>query len=50
MSTCAKCGVNVGCGCQLTNGLCASCLSKQADQAKVAKTPGPPPPPGPNKN
>lgn len=25
MATCSKCGANVGCGCQLTNGLCTSC-------------------------
>lgn len=29
MATCAGCGVRVGCGCQLTNGLCATCLAKQ---------------------
>lgn len=22
---CSKCGVDVGCGCHLTNGLCATC-------------------------
>lgn len=25
MAACSKCGINVGCGCQLTNGLCAAC-------------------------
>jgi len=25
MAKCAKCGTNVGCGCQLINGLCAYC-------------------------
>lgn len=28
MATCKNCGTNVGCGCQLTNGLCSYCLSK----------------------
>lgn len=28
MASCSNCGANVGCGCQLTNGLCASCASK----------------------
>jgi len=28
MATCNKCGANVGCGCQLTNGLCAACDAK----------------------
>ena len=25
MAKCLGCGANVGCGCQLTNGLCALC-------------------------
>lgn len=25
MAKCSKCGTNVGCGCQLINGLCAVC-------------------------
>jgi hypothetical protein len=25
MASCKKCGANVGCGCQLINGLCAAC-------------------------
>lgn len=25
---CNSCGANVGCGCQLKNGLCAACASK----------------------
>ena len=25
---CNSCGANVGCGCQLTNGLCGHCASK----------------------
>jgi hypothetical protein len=24
-ATCRNCGVKVGCGCQLSNGLCAAC-------------------------
>ena len=26
MAQCANCGSKVGCGCQLTNGMCAHCL------------------------
>jgi hypothetical protein len=29
MATCAGCGASVGCGCQLTNGLCATCAQKK---------------------
>ena len=25
MAKCSKCGANVGCGCQLINGMCAYC-------------------------
>jgi hypothetical protein len=25
MASCRNCGTNVGCGCQLINGLCAAC-------------------------
>lgn len=28
MATCKNCGTSVGCGCRLTNGLCATCASK----------------------
>jgi len=28
MAQCNSCGTKVGCGCQLTNGLCAHCASK----------------------
>jgi len=31
MAQCIKCGVQVGCGCKLTNGLCASCLQKEKE-------------------
>jgi hypothetical protein len=27
MAQCANCGAKVGCGCQLTNGLCSHCNS-----------------------
>ena len=29
MAQCANCGAKVGCGCQLTNGLCAHCKSNK---------------------
>jgi hypothetical protein len=32
MATCTGCGVNVGCGCQLTNGLCPTCVNKKQQQ------------------
>ena len=28
MAQCSSCGARVGCGCQLTNGLCAHCAAK----------------------
>lgn len=28
MAQCTSCGANVGCGCQLKNGLCPTCASK----------------------
>ncbi len=28
MAQCSGCGANVGCGCQLTNGLCPHCAGK----------------------
>lgn len=33
MANCKRCGAGVGCGCQLTNGMCASCVSTLAQQA-----------------
>jgi len=27
-ATCKKCGANVGCGCNLKNGLCLACASQ----------------------
>lgn len=35
---CASCGIDVGCGCNLKGGLCATC------RAKVKPLPPPPPP------
>lgn len=29
MATCNSCGANVGCGCNLSNGLCPACLGAQ---------------------
>ena len=29
MAQCNGCGANVGCGCQLKNGLCAACAAKK---------------------
>ena len=28
MAQCINCGANVGCSCQLKNGLCAACAAK----------------------
>ena len=28
MAQCLNCGAKVGCGCQLTNGVCAACAAK----------------------
>lgn len=43
MASCKNCGVNVGCGCQLINGLCTSCNSavrrvKQNFKYVISKT------------
>lgn len=29
MAQCNSCGAKVGCGCQLKNGLCATCAAKK---------------------
>ena len=29
MASCKNCGTNVGCGCQLINGLCGACHAAQ---------------------
>jgi NMD protein affecting ribosome stability and mRNA decay len=36
MATCIGCGVSVGCGCQLTNGLCPVCINKQQPVKNVS--------------
>ena len=28
-ASCSNCGTKVGCGCQLSNGLCAACVAKK---------------------
>ena len=34
MATCKKCGVQVGCGCQLVNGLCKGCYAVSLQTTK----------------
>ena len=34
MASCSNCKANVGCGCQLTNGLCYSCDGQKKKEAK----------------
>jgi positive regulator of sigma E activity len=34
MAVCSNCKANVGCGCQLTNGLCYSCDGQKKKEAK----------------
>ena len=34
MARCRSCGTQVGCGCQLTNGLCASCIRNGVKRIK----------------
>lgn len=29
MAQCSSCGAQVGCSCQLTNGMCAACNAQQ---------------------
>lgn len=40
MANCTACGVKVGCGCQLVNGMCSACnyASKQIKRFKNAIT------------
>ena len=40
MANCTGCGVKVGCGCQLVNGMCSACnyASKQIKRFKNAIT------------
>ena len=35
MAHCSQCGKDVGCGCNLINGSCATCYSKTANAADV---------------
>ncbi len=37
MAQCSKCGAKVGCGCQLTNGLCSFCNAASQKAAQEAK-------------
>lgn len=37
MAQCSKCGTKVGCGCQLTNGLCSYCNKAAQKAAKTFK-------------
>jgi hypothetical protein len=30
MASCSSCGTNVGCGCNLTDGMCVTCYGKQS--------------------
>jgi len=38
MANCSQCGKNVGCGCNLVNGLCAQCR-KDNREKEVGTTP-----------
>jgi hypothetical protein len=38
MAKCSNCGVNVGCGCQLKNGLCSFCAQQQAQIKNINVT------------
>lgn len=35
--TCSKCSAEVGCGCNLTNGLCKKCLREKTLEDKKLK-------------
>jgi NMD protein affecting ribosome stability and mRNA decay len=37
MANCSKCGTKVGCGCQLTNGMCAACNSAKNNTTNVTQ-------------
>ena len=37
MSVCRNCGIRVGCGCQLVNGLCGQCQSAAIQTFKKFK-------------
>jgi len=38
MAVCKGCGQSFGCGCQLTNGLCASCYMKLSEKNNTSST------------
>lgn len=37
MAKCTKCNKEVGCGCNLTNGLCSACVSSNITPTPVPK-------------
>jgi len=37
MANCRECGIQVGCGCQLINGLCSACNYKSKQVAQRIK-------------
>lgn len=37
MASCKKCRANVGCGCQLINGLCAACNAAAKQGRKLIR-------------
>jgi hypothetical protein len=37
MAQCRECGIKLGCGCQLINGLCAGCNQKLKQATKLIK-------------
>jgi len=39
MASCSNCKANVGCGCQLTNGLCYYCDGQKKKEAKKVNIP-----------
>lgn len=39
MAYCVQCKNNVGCGCQLVNGLCSTCRAKNANPPATPNTP-----------
>ena len=38
MAQCRNCKTQVGCGCDLQDGLCRACKKKQDDEAKLKQT------------
>lgn len=37
MANCKSCGIKVGCGCQLINGLCSACNNAVVNATKFIK-------------